>query len=298
MAKSLRRHWQRVRTLNPDALVSCAPGSRVLMSSTAGYANQVRSALAIASCGLTPLVQDHSEYRAEVQDEEGIDLGSLFTGLAVETANDRTAKVYRDWIVPPWADLDSAEAAQIYNALNFPGLVNASRLAHLPETRDRMRRLFDGFSPVLNRSDLAQKSDRDVPAIHLRMFGRNYCTRYMPLKKGADHARRYVKEAWSEPRLNLAASTLARVAADAGSGRAVAVYTDRHDDPAALRFLELARASGLDPHAVTSDNEGALGAMEESMRLSGHRRMVLTSTSSFGHLAALLAEDLEWVVSV
>ncbi|MBL4626823.1 MAG: hypothetical protein JKY00_02065 [Roseicyclus sp.] len=294
MADSFRRRLQRAKTLGPDDLAGRPAGSRVLMSSTAGFANQVRSALAITSSGLVPVIQTNAEYRATVMGEEGIDLGALFTGIAVEETSDLTSRVYRDWIIPPWKGLEPAQAAEVFNILNWPGLVNGARLAHMPDLRRHMREIYDAFGPRLDRATTVASVDPDMLAIHLRMFARNYDTRYVAPPRNVAPARHYAKEAWSAPRLATAVSALSALSR---SGAPVAIYTDRRDHPDMLRFLELAQDAGFKPQFADLDHDGALGAMQESQMLSGHRRMVLTSTSSFGHLAALLAEDLEVVLS-
>jgi len=296
MAASFRRRLLRAKTLGPDDLADRPAGSRVLLSSVAGFANQVRSALAITSSGLVPVIQTNAEYRATVMGEEGIDLGALFTGIAVEETSDLKSRVFQDWVIPPWQGLEPAQAAEVFNILNWPGLVNGARLAHMPDLRTYMREIYDGFGPRLDRAATTASVDPDMLAIHLRMFGRNYGTRYVaaPRRKVVP-ARHYAKEAWSAPRLATAVSALSALSRP---GAPVAVYTDRRDHPDTVRFLELAQDAGFKPQFADLDHDGALGAMQESQMLSGHRRMVLTSTSTFGHLSALLAEDLEAVLSV
>lgn len=295
MISLLRRKLEKRLELEPDDLAQCQNGSRILMALVAGYANQVRSAIAIATSGLVPVLQTNSAFRKAVSMEEGIDLSQLFNGIATEEPSDRRSRRFRHLIIPPWPGLEPAQAAEIFNMLNLIGGINPSRLAHMPDTRRHIRDVFDSFRPRLDRSRTAERTDRSVVAIHLRMFDRNRVTRYLPPGRNVHPGRHYAKEAWTTARM---ADAVAAVSTIAPSGAPIAVYTDRRDHCAVGRFFELTQAAGFQPHFVELEHLGALGAMEENMLLSGHRRLILTGTSTFGHLAALLSEDLEMVLSV
>ncbi len=295
MKSGLRKRWLQMKNIPLDALSSQPAGSPVMLASTAGFANQVRAALAVALNDLVPVIQTNEAYQARAMQEEGIDMRALFHGLTLEDASHLRAGSYRDWVIPPWDALNPEEAAVMFNALNFSGIINPSILPQLPDLRARVQTLFDSFGPAIDRKETAARSNPDTLAVHLRMFGRNYATQYSPPGKHAAPSRHIVKEAWSAPRI---ASAVAMITTLTNPGDPVALYTDRRDHPDVLSIVAQLRAANREPGFATTTQQGALAAMEECLLLSGHKRMVLTMLSTFGHLGALLSEDLETVVAV
>ncbi len=151
------------------------------------------------------------------------------------------------------------------------------------------------LAPFSTEFETAARVDPDHLAVHLRMFGRNYETSYCPPGRHMPPGRHVVKEAWSVPRIAAAVATIKTLTQP---GDPVAIYTDRRDHPDAQSILAQLRTADRHPAFATLEHGGAKAAMEECLLLSGHRRLVLTTLSTFGHLAALLSDNLETAIAV
>lgn len=274
----------------------CArPGPEtVVMANFSGLANQVRCALAIAILGHTPVVRLDKRYLRKIGALEKFQVSDLFENIGTTPPRISLMPHHRGWIIPP--PPDRADDAELFNALNFPGLLNAWCLPNLRDRTAPYRELFARFSPVVKAAELPPLPSNDALGFHLRMFGRNVTPRFSP--KGIDKVaikRHWERLAWHDERIRDLLDAAARLG---DKGQDTVIYSDRpqHDDTQAI-------AAGLDAlgfkvTVYASTRPTGFEALEDLVALSRHRRMILTSGSSFGHLGALMSADLEMAFSV
>jgi len=147
-------------------------------------------------------------------------------------------------------------------------------------------------------ADVSSNLDDTDFAIHLRMFDRNYVPLFdsQALQgKFQTPRRHYAKQAWSDERVQ---GLLRAVKMLCREPQSVYVFTDRYEHPIVERIRSELSKDGYDLKEFRSQKPHGLEALEELVALSMFRRMILTSFSSFGHLAALIGENVETVVSV
>lgn len=128
------------------------------------------------------------------------------------------------------------------------------------------------------------------------MFGRNVEPKFSPV--GIDKVaikRHWERLAWHPERI----SDLLNAAQKLGDkGQHCVIHTDRAGHGDTLKIAEGLDQLGFRVSIYASTRETGMEALEDLVSLSRYRRMILTSGSSFGHLAALMSEDLEMAFSV
>jgi len=286
--------WPR-RKLEFHDLITLGSPQSVQGVNVAGLANQIRCLLAIQVLGHTPLIRRDAEFRKRVSANEGIDPAEIF-GALQDSQSRWQAPYYREWYLPPVPS--SAADAELFNILNWYGLLNPSALPHMKEKTRPYRDAFAALQP--NRVAVPERNAAGSAklAIHLRMFDRNYTPRFDIKASRKEHfGRFYAKQAWSQERVKLLLD-IAIKSSDAGED--IAIYSDDVNHPVAMEiFSELSR-QGRAPAFADSQPAGlthSQTALYDLLSLSCHPRMILTATSSFGHMAALLNDDLESVVA-
>lgn len=266
----------------------------IVMANFSGLANQVRCALAIAILGHTPVVRLDKRYLRKIGALEKFQVSDLFENIDTTPPRVSLMPHHRGWIIPP--PPDNPTDAELFNAINFPGLLNAWCLPGLRDRTAPYRELVRRFKPVVQRDQLAPLPSDDALAFHLRMFGRNVTPRFSP--KGIDKVaikRHWERLAWHDERID----DLLKAAAKLGDrGEACVIYTDRAGHEDTLKIAEGLNTRGFSVTIYESTRPTGYEALEDLVALSRHRRMILTSGSSFGHLGAMLSENLEMAFSV
>jgi hypothetical protein len=283
------------RKLTFRDLVALKQPRHVVAENIAGLANQIRCVLAIQVLGHTPLTRVDAAFKKQTSATEGIDMNEILGGLAPSRSTAITPR-YQDWFLPP--PPDHAEDAEVFNNLNWYGLVNMSALPHMKAKTKPYRDAFAALSPILPTVDASLSATPAPLGVHLRMFGRNYTPRFVAAKIGQDNAGRfYAKQAWSADRVAALHQTLQSVSEP---GDAVTLYTDDADHGVVLQTIADLKRTGRHPGIADTPSglSHSSAAFHDLLALTRHPRLVVTATSTFGHLGALLSETLDIARSV
>ncbi len=262
---------------------------------SAGLANQLRCILGIMVRGHIPLTLDDERQRRKRDESEGIHLAQILKGLS-STTQQRFRLRYNDWVLQ--LPILASDDAELFNNLNWYGLINAAGLVRLKEKTNCYRKAFEELLPTVTRNDIPTSISRAPLGVHLRMFGRNYKPVFSVDHIGSEYIGRYYsKQAWSEERLATLVDTVLLVSE---RGDTVSIYTDDQSHPVVTEFASRASREGRNVFMVNapSDLSHSEKALYELVSLSTHRKLVMTATSTYSHLAALLSEDLELAISV
>ncbi len=282
------------RKLSFRDLVALNGARPVIAENIAGLANQLRCILAIKVLGHSPQTRIDAAFKQQTARTEGIDIGELLGALPKGKPTVMTPR-YRDWFLPP--PPDHAEDAEVFNNLNWYGLVNMAALPHMKAKTRPYRDAFRALSPIAPTIEQMSVETPTPLGVHLRMFGRNYTPRFEAAKIGQDNAGRfYAKQAWSDDRVATLHQVLQSVSE---AGDAVTIYTDDPGHDVITQTIGELSRTGREPR-IAETPEGlshSAAAFHDLLALARHPRLVATATSTFGHLAALLNEDLDIAAS-
>lgn len=283
------------RKLTFRDLVALQVPRAVIAENTAGLANQLRCILAIQILGHTPMTRGDAAFKKQTAATEGVNISELLGAITPGKTTLMTPR-YRDWFLPP--PPDHAEDAEVFNNLNWYGLVNMSALPHMKAKTQAYRDAFAALAPIAPSRKANASETATRVGVHLRAFDRNYTPRFEAAKIGQDNPGRfYAKQAWSADRVACLHQALQSVT-DPGCG--VTIYTDVPGHEVIVATLAELKRTGR--HAAIAnrpdDVSHSAAAFHDLLALACHPRLVATATSTFGHLAALLNHDLEIAVSV